>query len=133
MDGIASKLKMTATNTESIIARLGGCGRFQKVLCVLSHVNKIPHAFTMYVTYVSIVVPEWRCADDDFSDVIKDSYLGNSSSVTFGPGESPATLQDANRTLYDAHKSCTNRNGSSCQRIVFDDNLHTIVSDVCIK
>jgi len=121
---------MTTTNTDSIIERLGGCGRFQKVLGVLSHVVKVPHAFAMYVTYVSIAVPKWHCADDDFSDVTRDNFLGNASYVTFGYNVTTTNLQESNSTVFDARKSCTNKYGSLCQRIVFDENLSSIVSEV---
>ncbi|XP_060606511.1 solute carrier family 22 member 4-like [Ruditapes philippinarum] len=117
---------------EEILERIGGCGRFQVFLSVMSHLMKLPTVLTMYLMVISIATPEWRCMDDNGPSHVTaafnttflhvNSTYANSSDIDY--------FGTANHSKpYNNIKACENRNGTRCNNIVYSDEMKTIVSE----
>ncbi|WAR00506.1 OCTL-like protein [Mya arenaria] len=125
-------------DVDSIIEGLGGCGRFQKAVGLASHAIKVPIVFTMYMTFFSVAVPTWHCADNDggyvgvnANGVSKDvdvTVISNwNSSLDYPKTFVNSSWNDS--SSYNPFKSCTNHLNQQCSEFVFDDNFQTIVSE----
>ena len=93
---------------EGLISELGGCGRFQWILSLLMHLSKTIAAWSML--HMSFIGQEPK-------------FFCESQSV------------DHNGTVYDttynrSERSCSAINNSACLGFRFEDDMHTVVSEV---
>ena len=92
---------------DDIIHELGGCGRYQMRMALIVHMMKIVICWSAMSMIFVTATPKWRCADGD----------GLADNFTF-----PANISTT--------KTCTNTNGTTCQKYEFDKDMRTIVSEV---
>ena len=92
---------------DDIIHELGGCGRYQMRMALIVHMMKIVICWSGMSMIFVTATPKWRCADGD----------GLVDNFTF-----PANISTT--------KTCTNANGTACQKYEFDKDMRTIVSEV---
>ncbi|XP_053408167.1 solute carrier family 22 member 4-like isoform X2 [Mercenaria mercenaria] len=122
----------TLHHPEEIIERIGGCGRFQVFLSVMSHLLKLPTVLSIYLMVFSIATPNWRCADaeDESSSMSIFNTVSYYSNFTIGNLTDEVSLDSDNGTKsYNNFKNCKNRNGTQCKNVVYDGDMKTIVSE----
>jgi len=98
---------------DKVIEDLGGCGRYQMRMCIISHIMKTLICWSLSSIVITTQTPDFWC-DDNVTSVNMTSENGANGT-----------------TQYNAHKSCVNANGSSCNRFRFDSSVvRTVVSEV---
>lgn len=123
----------TQHHPEEILERMGGCGKYQCLLSVMSHSLKLPTVLTMFLMVFSIATPKWWCADTINGNLTTE----NVSAVYTGVSKMRSTFDGKNSSgnntssSYDNFRSCKNRNGTPCANILYDESMKTIVSEVC--
>ncbi|KAL4228894.1 hypothetical protein ACF0H5_011934 [Mactra antiquata] len=131
---------MDKYHPEAILEKIGGCGRFQIHLSILSHFMKLPTVFTILLMVFSIATPKWECADDKYimlgdrtlqiTERLNSYYSTYNDSVNVTVEE---LFQRYNISIelgnYDNHKNCENRNGTRCSTIEYSTEMNTIVSE----
>lgn len=121
----------TQHHPEEILERMGGCGKYQCFLSIMSHSLKLPTVLTMFLMVFSIATPKWWCVDTINGSLTSASpiYAG----VTKMPLDFGGNNSSVNNTSssYNNFKSCRNRNGTPCANILYDESMKTIVSEVC--
>ena len=93
---------------EGLITNMGGCGKFQWILSSIMHLSKTIATWSMlHMSYIG-QEPTFFCESND--------HYSN------------GTVYD---TTYDGSKrSCSSLNNSECIGYVYEDDMHTVVSEV---
>ena len=95
---------------EGLIKDIGGCGKFQWILSIILHLSKTVAAWSMLQMTFNGQEPRFFCT----SNVV-----------------------DENGTVFDmthnvSARSCSAVNGSECTGFRYEDEMHTVVSEVSI-
>lgn len=134
----------TIRRPEEILEKIGGCGRFQITLSIITHCVKTPAVMTILLMVFSVATPEWWCADksdilDSLNATSVNIYSSTSNeslnSAQSFQDETPNPLFNSNSSLaemYNAFKSCKNYNGTTCSSLQYSEQMKTIVSEVII-
>ncbi|WAR13114.1 S22A7-like protein [Mya arenaria] len=94
---------------EELIEETGGCGRFQVLLCAITHSCKCIICFSMLFMVYGAAAPDWWCSEG--------IELGN---VTSG-----AAGNDSRRKGCEIHLNGVSK---PCEQFKFSDEMNTIVS-----
>ena len=98
-------------NPDDIINELGGCGNFQIRMAIIVHVIKtIVNWATISMVFLT-AVPEWRCRDDGYFNTSTNENSTRSNNISL-------------------EKSCVNLKGEKCLSFEFNEDMHTVVSEV---
>ena len=92
---------------EGLITNMGGCGKFQWILSSIMHLSKTIATWSMlHMSFIG-QEPKFFCESN---------------------GRYPnGTVYD---TTYEGSKSCSSLNNTECIGYVFEDDMHTVVSEV---
>lgn len=95
---------------ESLIEDIGGCGKFQWSLSTIFHLSKTVAAWSMLHKMFNGQEPSFFC-----SRVVE---VGDKT---------------AHEPAYNRSEKHCSVNGTRCQTFVYDDAMHTVVSEVSIS
>lgn len=112
-----------AASLDELVLRVGGCGRFQVLLLILV-LSPIPMAvWSMLHMVFGSVEPDWWCGPHAGS-------LNESRRPTTKISEEGLERLDTSQVL--DRRNCSARRDPTCDVIVFEAGINTVVSEVRI-
>ncbi|KAL4216981.1 hypothetical protein ACF0H5_023438 [Mactra antiquata] len=103
---------------DDVLQRLGGCGLFQVLLCLVVHCMKLAVAWGMGSNSFFAFVPRWRCSD---ILPVENVTSGLNNDLVYHNANLTSTTEYWNQ-------KCQLPTGEKCQNFEFEDSIHTIVS-----
>lgn len=101
------------THPDKIIEEMGGCGRFQIMINVLSHAMKIVTCFSVTSMIIISATPSWWCNDE----------------VAMKNMTSCVEIQNETEVVVCPKKACI-INGTKCSSYEFGGTMRTLVTEV---
>ena len=122
---------MSAKGTpDQIIKDLGGCGNYQMLISVITHVMKLLVCWAIMSMVILSYTPPWRCMSDSNHTIVDTSRL-QLHEDGYIPWSNNSSLKRL--TLNESHgdvdgKTCLTQTGKTCSNFMYDGS--SIVSEV---